>query len=282
MSQRPKWWRAIAALVVLLAPLPFLVGAFVEAHSTPLVRRVALERPDWPKGQPPVTMALLSDLHVGWPSRSPEDLARIAAQVDALHPDLILIAGDFLAGHRARTILEDETLLAPLSNLHAPLGVVAVLGNHDYWGAGARLVPVLERHGVTVLRNAAVARGPLAIAGVDDPVTGHDEVETAVRAVRALPGARVVLAHSPEVVDELPPDLGLLLAGHTHCGQVRLPFFDPNGPHWPYIRYECGVVRDPGRTVVVSAGIGTSVAPLRLGAPPDFWLITLGGPGMKP
>ena len=97
--------------------------------------------------------------------------------------------------------------------------------------------------------------------------------------MRAIPGARVLLSHSPDLFPALPDDIGLMLAGHTHCGQIRLPLIgavstmSDHGEH-----YACGLVREEGRTLIVSAGLGTSILPFRLGAPPDMWLVRL-GPG---
>ncbi len=265
----------LAALVVAALPCGVVLWAFLESRATPIVRHADLELADWPAGQPPVTVALLSDLHVGNASTDPARLTRVVTQVDALHPDLILLAGDFLPGHHPLSTGRIRALLAPLSGLHAPLGVLAVLGNHDHLAGEATISPALPALGLTLLVNQAVQRGPLAIGGLDDPVTDHAQVGPVMAGLRRLGGARLLLAHSPEIVGWLPPDATLLLAGHTHCGQIRLPLIDPQGPHWRYHRYNCGIVHDRGRTVIVGAGIGTSILPLRLGAPPDFWLLTL-------
>ena len=157
-----------------------------------------------------------------------------------------------------------------------------MLGNHDYWTGSEAVKDDLAKLGVTVLDNDARAVGPLVLGGVSDAVTGHDDAKQVFDRVRRLPGARVLLTHSPQIAPDLPPDMTLLLAGHTHCGQVNLPgfgtvnllarrdFFDRYG------RYGCGLVRDGSRVTIVTAGIGTSGGPFRLGAPPDLWLLTLG------
>jgi uncharacterized protein len=276
-----RW--SCAGLAVALLLLALLAGgAFLEARALPIVRRAEVGLPDWPPGQPPVTVALVSDLHVGNAATDPARLARVVAEIDDLHPDLVLIAGDFLPGRRPLPPDRVARLLAPLAGLHTRLGVAAVLGNHDYWTEPGIVRTVLQRNGVTVLSNQAVERGPLAVGGIDDPVTGHARARSVAEALRALPGARILVAHSPEIVDELPRDPALLLAGHTHCGQMRLPLIDPEGPRWRYRRYECGVVHDPGRTTIVTAGVGTSVVPLRVGAPPDLWLATLHPASARP
>ena len=86
----------------------------------------------------------------------------------------------------------------------------------------------------------------------------------------------VVLSHSPDPFPELPPKIPLMVAGHTHCGQIRLPligalsYMSEHGD-----KYACGLIRERGRTLIVSAGLGTSLLPLRLGAAPDMWLVRI-------
>jgi uncharacterized protein len=136
--------------------------------------------------------------------------------------------------------------------------------------------------GIVVLDNEAVAAGPLVIGGLDDPFTGRDDLPAVLTAIRALPGARLILAHSPDPFPDLPADVRLMLAGHTHCGQVSLPWIGPLKTMSDYgNRYACGRIEENGRTVIVSAGLGTSGIPLRLGAVPDLWLIEL-GPAARP
>jgi len=131
---------------------------------------------------------------------------------------------------------------------------------------------------VTVLRNQAVRKGPLAIGGIDDAWTGHADARRTLAAVHGLRGAPLLLTHSPDVFADLLPGTPTMLAAHTHCGQGVLPFYGPvtTVSHF-HNRYRCGLVMDPGLAVIVTGGLGTSGPPLRFGAPPDLWLITLEG-----
>jgi predicted MPP superfamily phosphohydrolase len=200
-------------------------------------------------------------------------------RIAAVRPDLALFAGDFISGHDPRTAVATAPgLTAAFRRLRPRLGTIAVLGNHDHWTDARRVTAALSAAGVTVLENRAVVRGPLAIGGVGDEYTQHDRVADTAAQVRRLPGAHLMLTHSPDIAPALPRDVTLLLAGHTHCGQIMLPFFGAIAIPSRYgTRYRCGAVRDGARTVIVTAGLGTSVVPLRFGAPPDVWLITLGG-----
>lgn len=268
------------ALVVALLTTALVAIGLSNARADPVVRRAAIALPGWPAGSALVTVALLSDIHLGSMAMDAGRLRRIVAQVQALHPDLILLAGDFIDGRGpVRAERHRAALATALARLHAPLGVVAVLGNHDYWTDPASVRAALDRAGVTVLTNAAAVRGPLVIGGVDDEHTRHADLPATLAAMRGLPGARLLLSHTPDVAADAPADVTLILAGHTHCGQIVLPLIGPpvepmrTGPH-----YLCGIVPEGARRTVVGAGLGTSDLPLRFGAPPDLWLLTL-GPG---
>lgn len=265
----------VVGLMALLAGLLALY-AYGEARSDPVVRRASIALADWPLGAAPVRVALLSDIHIGNAAMDADRLSRIVGQVNMLSPDLVLIAGDFIFGHdpdgAARLA---PALVAPLARLNAPLGVVAVPGNHDHWTGIGALADALRRAHVTLLANDAAGRGPLAILAIDDDFSGHADIAVTMARAQALSGARVVLTHSPDIAPSL--GSGLVLAGHTHCGQVLLPIYGPISDVSQFgARYRCGPVRESGRTVVVTAGLGASGGPFRLNAPPDLWLITLG------
>jgi predicted MPP superfamily phosphohydrolase len=215
------------------------------------------------------------------------DAERLNAIVDSVNrtrPDLVLIAGDFVVGHdRAGAAARAAQLQQPLSRLRAPLGVIAVLGNHDHWTDPGAVQSALVRAGIIVLTNRAVRRGPLAVIGVDDAFSHHDDIAAAISSWKRIGGTPILLTHTPDVVQRLGREIPLVMAGHTHCGQVVLPWIGPpvtRSPlqHWRRLydpRYRCGVVRDAGRIVIVTAGLGSGTSPIRIGAPPDWWLLKL-------
>lgn len=264
-----------AALLLSLVVLALAIG-YRNARADPIVRRAAVALPGWPAGAPPITIALLSDIHMESAAMDEPRLARAVGRVNALRPDLVVIAGDFVEGRGRDEAARAIPLLArPLARLRAPLGVAAVLGNHDHWTDPQPLAAMLRRIGVVLLSNDARAVGPLALGGLDDEATHHLRLAPTLRALARLRGAGVMIAHSPAIAPRLPARVRLLLAGHTHCGQVVLPIVGPpiqvTSAH-----YRCGVVHDPGRTIIVTAGLGTSNLPIRYGAPPDLWLIRVG------
>ncbi|HWT13042.1 MAG TPA: metallophosphoesterase [Allosphingosinicella sp.] len=271
-------------LFLLSAGLGLLGWCYWTAVSAPVLRETRVALADWPPGQRPVRALLISDLHVAGPDMPPSRLARIVARIEAIRPDIVLIAGDLVSdkSYATRHYSLGEAV-APLAGLRPPLGTFAVLGNHDHWRDPAQARAELRAAGVTVLANGAARAGPLAIGGLDDAFTGHDDLAATLGALRRMPGARLLLSHSPDPFPAVPREVGLMLAGHTHCGQIRLPLvgaISTMSDHGE--RYACGRVDEAGRTLVVGAGLGTSILPLRLGARPDMWLITIGPEQRRP
>ncbi|WP_243455635.1 metallophosphoesterase [Sphingosinicella sp. BN140058] len=283
-----------AAIALLVLASLFLIVGVREAVSQPVERRLTIGLSGWPPGARPLKIALLSDIHLGNDAMDAGRLRSIVGDVNAARPDLVLLAGDFVVGHDAAGAERRAAgLEAPLSHLKAPLGVVAVLGNHDHWTSPDGVRDALGRAGIRVLGNEALRAGPLAILGVDDSFSGHDDVAATRASWKPIGGIHLVLTHSPDLAHKLSDHVHLVLAGHTHCGQVVLPWLgsvltrSPRQRWRPLYdtRYRCGVVRDTNRIVVVTAGVGSGTSPVRLSAPPDWWLVTVGaaaeGPGRR-
>ena len=269
--------RRILAVALLLV-LTMLAWGYAIATSDPAVRRATIAMPDWPALAQPIRLVLISDLHVQGPDMPPERLGRIVAQINALKPDLVLIAGDLISekrlGQRPYTMAR---ALEPLGGLRPALGSLAVLGNHDHWYDAPGAVAALRRAGVTVLANEAVRIGPVAVGGLDDDFTGHADLPRTLARLQPLRGAKLLLSHSPDPFPDVPASVSLMLAGHTHCGQIAPPPIGPIKTMSRYgRRYACGVIRERSKVLVVGAGLGTSGIPLRFGAEPEMWLLTLG------
>jgi predicted MPP superfamily phosphohydrolase len=219
----------------------------------------------------PLRIVHLSDLHGSNWDMPQVRLQRIVAQTNALHPDLVVMTGDFHSSKIWDPPMRLEDALRPLTALKAPLGVFSVPGNHDspYW-----IRWVMARFGLKLLAGQMVDVGPVQIVGSDDLTIGHRPVQGVWAATRtAQPNKPVIaLVHEPNLWAMLPPRVGLLLAGHTHGGQIRLL-------GWPrlddfYERHRRGLFRnEAGQQMVVSAGIGTSIVPLRLGVGPEIVLV---------
>jgi len=284
MRRATSWVTGVAVGAALLLGLVIVAG-LQEAISVPRERRLTITLQDWPHGAPSLSIALLADIHLGNRAMDARRLTSIVGQVDAARPDMILIAGDFVVGNDAVGASElAGHLEGPLSELRAPLGVIAVFGNHDHWTAPAAIRAALTRAGATVLTKETMRRGPLAVMGIDDAFSGHDDIAAAISSWSKVGGVPLVLTHTPDLVHRLPRNLPVVMAGHTHCGQIVLPLIGPplaRSPkeHWRRLydpRYRCGVIKYGGRTVVVTAGLGSGTTPIRIGAPPDWWLISVG------
>lgn len=275
--------RALRALLRLLLILAGLGGALVlfcywTAVQDPVVRHVRVAVREWPAGARPLRALLMSDIHVGGPDMPPRRLERIVAGINALEPDIVLIAGDFVTDKRlvTRHYSHDEAI-APLAALRPRLATLAVMGNHDHWRDGEAAHRALARAGIRVLDNQAVQVGLVAVGGLDDDFTGRADLPATLAALGRLRGPKLILSHSPDPFPALPDDVSVMAAGHTHCGQVAPPLIGPLSTMSDYgRRYVCGVIREGGKTLVVTAGLGTSGIPLRLGAVPDLWLIEIG------
>ena len=221
-----RWLRALKLTVLTLAVLGLvLLGyAYWTAISDPVVRRAEIGLPGWPEGAPPLRAVLISDIHVAGPDMPPSRLERIVAQINALEPDIVLIAGDLVSDKGTATRFYGfMEAMAPLAGSRSRLGSFAVMGNHDHWRSSVEAHRALAAARVRVIDNDAVQIGPLALGGLDDDFTGRADVPRTVAAMRRLPGARLMLSHSPDPFPRLPGDVTLMLAGHAHCGRFACP-----------------------------------------------------------
>ncbi len=261
-------------LVLVLTGTALLTYMYKVATSDPLVRTAVVPVAGL---SGPVRLVLVSDIHVAGPDMPPSRLERLVLRINQLNPDLVLIAGDFVSDKRTSSRGYSVTeATAPLANLKANFGIAAVLGNHDHWRDADATREQLRRHGIRLLENDAQRMGPVTVIGLDDPFTGKDNLPLALRAQRAEPPPYILLSHSPDIFPSVPRNISLMLAGHTHCGQIRLPLLGAVSTMSEFgERYACGKIDERGRTLIVSAGLGTSVLPLRLGAVPDMWLVEL-------
>jgi predicted MPP superfamily phosphohydrolase len=245
-----------------------------------VVNRRELRVPHWPTALSGLTIALLSDLHVGSPHWDLDHLRELVQRTNAEHPDLILLAGDYeINGVWFGSHIAIEPIAAELGKLRAPLGVVAVLGNHDWWNDAPRTTRALEGNGVHVLDDETrriEARGSsFCVLGLRDEI--YRKRSAAQELDSAPPGLPLlVLVHEPDVFAALDGRALLTLAGHTHGGQVDLPLLGRLVvPSQFGARYAAGEVIENGRMLFVTTGVGTSIFPIRFRVPPEIALLTL-------
>ena len=280
---------SILALVLGLLIATGVGYGYWEATRPPRVIYYHVVLADWPAEQPSLRIVQLSDTHAVGPDMPTSRLDAIVEQVNRLQPDLVALTGDYVSDKSMRSeTVPTDAAVAPFGRLRARLGVYAVLGNHDWERDGPGMRRALRRNDIHVLDNEAVAAGPLIVAGVDDEWHGRANLDRTLSAVEraagrdeANPAARkpiLLLSHSPDIFPQVPASVDLTLAGHTHGGQIAPPVIGPLVTASRFgRRYAHGHMVERGRHLIVSAGIGTSILPLRLGVPPEIVVISLGG-----
>lgn len=272
------------------------------------VTRYQISPAHWPKGFK-LRLAVIADLHACEPWMPAERINQIVTRANALAPDATLLLGDYVVGNRlgrmGRAVPHDEWASA-LGALKAPLGVHAVLGNHDWWEdaaiQNARQGPVksriaLERAGVSVYENDAVRLEkngqPFWIAGLGDQwafwptsrpgrsfggrninYTGVDDLPATLAKINDSAPV-VMMAHEPDIFPRVPDRVALTVSGHTHGGQIRVAGFSPVVPSRFGRRFSYGHIVEEGRNLVVSGGLGCSGFPVRFGVPPEIVLVDL-------
>lgn len=276
--------RPLLLSALLAAVCAVCLGGLWSARSDPVVRHGQIAMVGADPAAPPLRVALVSDIHLGNLAMPVWRLDRVVDAINAQHPDLVLLAGDFVNGRGpASRDFHVWPLVAPLSRLRAPLGVHAVLGNHDAFGSQRYVEIALRQAGVNLLRDRALRVGPIALIGMDHADSKAARIAPVLASARALGGFPVLVTHGPPFPGEIQTDIPLILAGHTHCGQIVLPgwdnAYDPINRSWRYAPWlRCGFGHLGDQVVVVTAGVGAAtIPPIRIGAPPDFWILTLVG-----
>jgi len=264
---------ALAADTTLIAP-----------NFPRIVRKQILLR-RWPKRLEGFTIALLSDFHYD-PYFSVHPLRSSISMVNGLRPDLIALTGDFVTelfhankANRARAAAAAEPCAQLLRQMQAPYGLWAVLGNHDVVTDPNRVINALRAVGIQVLGNQSVPIEGTGtrfwLAGVDDVLENRSDLNAALSKVPANEPV-LLLAHEPDFADYVagfPVDLQL--SGHSHGGQVRIPFVRPLWLPPLAKKYIWGLYKIGGLTLYTNPGLGTVGLPVRMNCPPEITLLTL-------
>ena len=281
-GRTPKWPKRLRVsldVIILLLGLLIFWGFFIEPNRL-VLRQQTIQIENWPQELNGLRIAVIADIHAGAPFIDDKKLRLIVQRTNELRPDLIVILGDYMTGNGwVRRTMEPEVFAAVLKDFSAPLGVYSVLGNHDWWYGGKKVRGALEQNGVRVLEDEVAqvnTRGTsLWLAGLADLWTRPQHIEETVSKVPE--GAPVIaLTHNPDIFPRLPQRVPLLLAGHTHGGQVRFPLIG-SVVHSSRVgeRYETGHVFENNHHLFVTTGIGTSILPVRFGVAPEIVLLTV-------
>jgi predicted MPP superfamily phosphohydrolase len=278
----PRWQKGIrisAALIPLILAGLLFWGFVIEPNRL-VVHYEAVKIENWPTGLSGLRIALISDIHTGAWYIDDRKLQRIVELTNQQQPDLIVLLGDYMVsnnwhGHR----VEPEVTAAALKNLKAPLGVYAVLGNHDWWYDGDKVRRAFEQNGIPVLEDEVAEvkwrDTSIWLAGLGDLWTRGAHINQTL--AKVPPGATVIaLTHNPDIFPRLPQTVPLLLAGHTHGGQVTFPLIGAAVVPSDFgQKYTAGHVYENGHHLFVTTGIGTSIMPVRFRVPPEIAVLTI-------
>ncbi len=280
------------------------LGGYALAYE-PLARltvsRYALSPPGWPPGLK-LRLVALADLHACEPWMSAARIASICSFANELGSDITLLLGDYVSGMNLVTrYVHSSEWSKALATLKAPLGVHAIMGNHDWWedrtaqtnGGGDTLAHrALADVGIPVYSNRAARLEKdghgFWLAGLEDQLAllpGRKWGRSRMQGLDDLGGTLaqvsddapvILLAHEPDIFPHVPERVSLTLSGHTHGGQIRLFGYSPVVPSRYGDRYAYGHIVENGRNIIVSGGLGCSIAPIRFGVPPEILVIDLG------
>jgi uncharacterized protein len=289
------WWTA-ALLFALLLPIGLLIGAIggipaatvewgcvalaalgtgAALRQRPRLRAREIAISGLPRDFDGYRVAQISDLHCG-PFAAESRVERWVAAVNLLEADLVAVTGDLIASGTGYV----DTVATALGKLRARDGVYACMGNHDYFTDGDHVAEALEGAGLTLLRNRGVqvrrGAGMIFVAGVDDTWTRRNDLERTL-ADRPPETAVVLLAHDPALFPEAAArGVQLTLSGHTHGGQVAVPFFSHRFNLAKVLtRFTTDLYRLGASTLYVNRGLGTTGVPVRLAVAPEIALLTL-------
>lgn len=236
--------------------------------------------PSWSPSCTGLKVAILSDLHVGSPFNHLDHVNDIIDLTNNAQPDLILLAGDYVVHEvPGGQFVSPQESADHLARLSAPLGVYAVLGNHDWWYDGPATMAAFRQVGIPVLEDTAIpirsGTCQFWLAGISDFMEGAHNVPLALS---QIPEDATVLAftHNPDIFPEVPARVALTMAGHTHGGQVYLPLLGRLVVPSQYgERFAIGHLIEDGRHLFVTPGIGTSILPVRFLVPPEVSVLIL-------
>jgi predicted MPP superfamily phosphohydrolase len=279
---RQSWKKRIRLTLagILLLILCCGIWAFFIEPNRLIVHPQTIQIDNWPKELSGLRIAVIADIHTGGPFINDKKLKDIVDRTNELNPDLIVLLGDYMSpnswhSHR----VEPEVTAAAMKNLHAPLGVYAVLGNHDWWYNGAKVRHAFEQNGIPVLEDEVAEikwhDKSFWLAGLADLWTRPQHISETIAKVPT--GATIIaLTHNPDIFPSIPRSVPLLLAAHTHGGQVNIPLIGtPIVPSHFGPKYTAGHVFENDHHLFVTTGIGTSILPVRFRVTPEIVILTI-------
>jgi predicted MPP superfamily phosphohydrolase len=264
------------------SPSDWLRDTFMGGTGTPMMMRqnIFLPKSKWPADYPSLTIAILTDLHIGCPAMTLERLEKVVERINAENPDLILLIGDYTnKGRWNGPFIEPDIFAKNLGRLRARYGVFATKGNHDNRDDPEGVKRAFTENGIPLLENDAVKIGHNGnrtwLVGLPDELTDKVDLKKAFEKVTTRDPV-LVMAHNPRTFFKLGPRVTLTMSGHNHGGQCRLPgigaiYLPGSAP----LKYAYGHIRENGSDLFIGPGLGTSNLPIRTFCPAGVPLLTL-------
>lgn len=253
---------------IILSAVLLLYGVFCEPNCLQITH-YTIEKPELAG----IKIAFASDFHVS--RRHLKRLYKTINAINAEKPDLIILGGDYVKGHKKSSSLPIERITAAFSHLKSPFGTYAVLGNHDHYYGKKAVLSALKNAGITVLDNKnshlRIKGKELTLAGVADY---SEDKPDFIKAFKNATAPAILVSHSPDIFPSS-PQTALTLTAHTHGGQIRLPVFGaPLVPSDYKRRYDAGFIRENAKDMIVTQGLSTSLLPIRINCPPEVVIIS--------
>lgn len=254
----------------------FAIVALLHSNTQPKINPIFIKSDQMEVSDKPYHVALISDLHIKPSTDALEGLSDLWGDVISQRPDVILLAGDYIdKGGSNHSIAEIRQQIADILGSSGEIPVIAVLGNHDHWSNGDLWRQHLFNKGIIVLENQVLVQKDIGICirGLGDAFTNNFKYIDFPSDCEGL--LKLTLTHDPAAAFH-PEMQGVIFAGHTHCGQIVIPWFGalyvpteaPKEAH-------CGMYKDEKIQLFVSSGIGTSILPLRLNTQAEWDFITI-------
>lgn len=274
-------YAGLLILMVLITLIGITGYAYYIEPFRLIINEQTLNIKPWSRELNGFKIVAISDIHGGSHGVTEERLQYLTARVNAQNPDVVVLPGDFVSqigGRSSGLKMPIETVAENIKGMRAKYGVYVVIGNHDWWYDETKCRAEFEKVGFKVLENEIASfeinGKTVTVLGIED-FWKRRKVNVTEVLDKIQPQENIIgIAHNPDSFDQTPASIALLIAGHTHGGQVLIPFY---GAPFPVSKREYlqGFVSRDGRSLFTTVGIGTSGPPFRFLAPPEIAVLTL-------
>ena len=263
-------------IILIITVLACIVWAIIEPNLL-VAKNIDLYIPNWSRSLDNTKIAVISDLHIGSRSVGLKKVEKIVYKTNAQKPDIVLFLGDFDALLINANKITSEDIAERFKLLDAPYGVISVLGNHDFEPTGI-VKNILSKSNIKLLEDESVKisinNNDIYFVGLKDLWFAHPNTKAAVNQVKTKDPI-IVLSHNPDTFDDIPSNVSLILGGHTHGGEIKLPFLGaPFVPSNYGQRFVKGHVVEDNKHIYITSGIGT-LSRLRFGNIPEIVILNL-------